>query len=56
MRRCRLSLRIIFTSGATDSINLVAESWGSRNLGPGDEVLITAPRQTARLGWLRNYW
>ncbi|CAE7550458.1 SLC12A5 [Symbiodinium pilosum] len=32
---------IVFTSGATDAINLVAESWGSQNLGPGDEVLIT---------------
>ncbi|CAE7477280.1 csd [Symbiodinium natans] len=35
------SQEIIFTSGATDAINLVAESWGSPNLGPGDEVLIT---------------
>ena len=32
---------IIFTSGATDAINLVAESWGSANLTPDDEVLIT---------------
>lgn len=32
---------IIFTSGATDAINLVAESWGSTNLKPDDEVLIT---------------
>ena len=37
--------RIIFTSGATDAINLVAESWGSANLTPDDEVLITAPRR-----------
>ncbi len=32
---------IIFTSGTTESINLVAQSWGRANLGPGDEVLIT---------------
>ena len=32
---------IIFTSGTTDSINLVAQGWGGANLGPGDEVVIT---------------
>lgn len=35
------SLReIVFTRGTTESINLVAQSWGGR-LGPGDEILIT---------------
>ena len=34
--------QIIFTRGTTESINLVAHSWGRANLGPGDEVLITA--------------
>src|SRR6185436_12503237 len=33
--------QIIFTRGTTESINLVAQSWGRANLGPGDEVLIT---------------
>ncbi|MCU1246564.1 MAG: cysteine desulfurase [Acidobacteria bacterium] len=33
---------IIFTRGATESINLVAQSWGRSNVGEGDEVLITA--------------
>jgi len=33
---------IVFTRGATESINLVAQSWGRRNVGAGDEVLITA--------------
>ena len=28
--------QIIFTTGTTDSINLVAESWGSSNLSEGD--------------------
>jgi cysteine desulfurase/selenocysteine lyase len=32
---------IIFTSGTTDSINLVAQTFGRAMLKPGDEVLIT---------------
>ncbi|MBC8256714.1 MAG: cysteine desulfurase [Candidatus Marinimicrobia bacterium] len=32
---------IVFTKGTTESINLVANSWGGENLKPGDEVLIT---------------
>ena len=32
---------IVFTKGATESINLVANSWGGQNLKPNDEVLIT---------------
>ncbi len=32
---------VIFTRGATESINLVAQSWGSSQLKPGDEILIT---------------
>ncbi|MEM7161895.1 MAG: cysteine desulfurase [Bacteroidota bacterium] len=32
---------IIFTSGTTESINLVANSYGRRNLKEGDEVLIS---------------
>jgi cysteine desulfurase / selenocysteine lyase len=31
----------IFTRNATEAINLVAYAWGRRNVGPGDEVLIT---------------
>ena len=33
---------IIFVRGATEGINLVMHSYGRRNVGPGDEVLITA--------------
>ncbi|MCB0046652.1 MAG: cysteine desulfurase [Caldilineaceae bacterium] len=33
--------QVIYTSGTTESINLVANTWGRANLGPGDEVLIT---------------
>lgn len=32
---------VIFTSGATESINLVAASYGGSKLGPGDEVLVS---------------
>lgn len=32
---------IIFTSGTTDSINLVAQAWGRANLQAGDEILVS---------------
>ncbi len=32
---------IVFTRNATESINLVAQTWGRVNLGPGDVVLIS---------------
>ncbi|MEP1031957.1 cysteine desulfurase [Ekhidna sp.] len=32
---------IIFTKGTTESINLVAQSWGSKFLKKGDEILIS---------------
>ncbi len=32
---------IIFTRGCTEAINLVARSWGGKNLGPGDVVLLS---------------
>ena len=32
---------IVFTSGATEAINLVAASWGGANLNPGDEVILS---------------
>jgi cysteine desulfurase/selenocysteine lyase len=37
----RPATEIIFTKNATESLNLVARSWGGANLGPGDAVLIT---------------
>ncbi|HET7435505.1 MAG TPA: cysteine desulfurase [Thermoanaerobaculia bacterium] len=33
---------IIFTRGTTESINLVAQTWGRTNIGEGDEILISA--------------
>jgi cysteine desulfurase/selenocysteine lyase len=35
------SENIIFVRGTTEAINLVAQSWGAKNLGPGDEIVIT---------------
>jgi cysteine desulfurase/selenocysteine lyase len=32
---------VVFTSGTTGSINLVAHSWGRKFLEPGDEVVLT---------------
>ncbi len=37
----RSTREIIFTRGTTESINLVAQSWGRANLRAGDEILIT---------------
>ena len=32
---------IIFVRGATEGINLIASSWGRRNLSAGDEIILT---------------
>lgn len=40
---------IIFTSGTTMSLNLVARAWGGRFLEPGDEVLITEMEHHANI-------
>src|SRR5712672_2571734 len=32
---------IVFTRGTTEGINLVANSWGAKNLQPGDVILLT---------------
>lgn len=33
---------IVFTRGATEAINLVAATYGRQNVGPGDEIVISA--------------
>ena len=33
---------IIFVKGATEAINLVAQTYGKANIKPGDEIIITA--------------
>ncbi len=35
------SREIIFVRGATEGINLVAQSWGRSNLHPGDEIIVS---------------
>ncbi len=32
---------IIFVRGCTEGINLVAKSWGAKNIGPGDEIIVS---------------
>ncbi len=32
---------IVFVRGTTEGINLVAGSWGTANVGPGDEIVLT---------------
>jgi cysteine desulfurase/selenocysteine lyase len=39
--QARQSSEIIFTRGATEGINLVAYTWGSKNLKAGDTILLT---------------
>jgi len=40
---------IIFTRNATESINLVAQTWGRENLGEGDEIVITGMEHHANI-------
>ena len=37
----KFSEEIIFTRGTTESINLVAYTWGRKNIGEGDEIIIS---------------
>ncbi len=32
---------VVFTRGTTEAINLVAQAWGRRNIGPGDEIVLS---------------
>lgn len=43
------SSEIIFTSGTTMSINLVARAWGAKCLKPGEEILLTEMEHHANL-------
>lgn len=40
---------IIFVRNTTEALNLVAYAWGLRNLGPGDEILLTEMEHHANL-------
>ncbi|GBG13772.1 cysteine desulfurase / selenocysteine lyase [Novimethylophilus kurashikiensis] len=35
------SNEIVFVRGATEAINLVAQSWGLQNIGAGDEIIVS---------------
>src|SRR3989344_2601011 len=43
------SSEIIFTRNATESINLVAHSWGGNNIKKGDEILLTQMEHHANI-------
>jgi cysteine desulfurase / selenocysteine lyase len=32
---------IVFTRGTTEGVNLIAQAWGSKNIRPGDKILLT---------------
>lgn len=40
---------IIWTRGATEALNLVAQSWGRSQLQPGDEILLSAMEHHANI-------
>jgi cysteine desulfurase/selenocysteine lyase len=40
---------IVFTRNATEAINLVAYSWGRRNIGRGDQIVLTEMEHHANL-------
>ena len=40
---------ILFVGNATEGFNLVAQSWGRSNVGPGDEILLTEMEHHANL-------
>jgi cysteine desulfurase/selenocysteine lyase len=45
---------IVFTKNATESLNLVARSWGTANLGPGDVVVLSVAEHHANIvPWLQ---
>ena len=43
------SRQVIFTRNTTESINLVAYSWGSINIGEGDEIVLTTMEHHSNL-------
>jgi cysteine desulfurase/selenocysteine lyase len=45
----REAREIVFVRNATEAINLVAWSWGRRNVGAGDEVIVTAMEHHANI-------
>ncbi len=40
---------VVFTHGATESINLVSNSWGDTFIGKGDEIVLTVMEHHSNL-------
>jgi cysteine desulfurase/selenocysteine lyase len=40
---------VVFTRGTTESLNLIAYTWGEQNIGEGDEILITEMEHHANM-------
>lgn len=40
---------IVFTSGTTDAVNLLANSWGEKNIKEGDEVILSVAEHHSNL-------
>jgi cysteine desulfurase/selenocysteine lyase len=40
---------IVFVRSATEATNLVAQSWGRKHVGPGDEIVVTAMEHHANI-------
>ncbi len=47
--KARRAEEIVFVRGATEAINLVAQTYGRQHVGPGDEVLVTEMEHHANL-------
>ena len=45
----QFSHEIIWTKGTTESINLVAQSWGMKNLSTGDEIVLSVAEHHANI-------
>lgn len=43
------SREIIFTRGTTESVNLVAATWGGENISAGDEIIVTVMEHHANI-------
>ena len=43
------SCEVIWTAGATDAINLVAQTWGRDHIGQGDTILLTRMEHHANI-------
>ena len=40
---------VVFTRGTTESLNLIAYTWGEQNIGEGDEILVTEMEHHANM-------